>query len=109
MPCTSLDTNEAFGDAVTYYPEVVSVAAESKKTSTFNIMRHADHTAVDVKLTTASGAELAKVNLADFLTQNPSIDCSKNEVTIPISFSFTLSDFEVSLPEWYIQDTKPEF
>ena len=108
-PCTSLDTNEAFGDAVTYYPEVANVAAENKKTSTFNIMRHTDHAAVDVKLCTADGAELAKVNLADFLSQNPSIDCSKNEVTIPVSFSFTLSDFEVSLPEWYIQDTKPEF
>ncbi len=108
-PCTSLDTNEAFGTPTTYYPEVESIASENKKSSTFNIMRHTDHTAVEVKLCDKSGGELAKVNLAEFLAANPSIDCSLNEVTIPISFSFKLSDFTITLPEWYIQDTKPEF
>ena len=72
-------------------------------------MRHTDHSAVEVKLCDKNGAELAKVNLAEFLVANPSIDCSLNEVTIPISFTFKLSDFVVTLPEWYIQDTKPEF
>lgn len=109
VPCTSLDTNEAFGAITTYYPEVEAAATESKQVSTFNIMRHADHTAVEVKVCDKQGEELAKINLADFLEANPSIDCSLNEVTIPISFSFVLSDFTVSLPEWYVQDTKPEF
>ena len=109
VPCTALDTNEAFGTATTYYPEVESVAAESKKLSKFNIMRHTDHAAVEVKVCNNRGEELAKIDLASFLAANPSIDCSLNEVTIPISFSYTLSDFTVSLPEWYIQDTKPEF
>ena len=109
MPCTSLDTNVAFGTATTYRPVVESVAAESTKKSAFNVMRHADHSAVEVKVVDNSGAELAKVNLAQFLAANPAIDCTKNEVIIPISFSFKLSDFTVSLPEWYIQDTKPEF
>ena len=108
-PCTSLDTNEAFGTPTTYYPVVESIASESKKSSTFSIMRHTDHSAVEVKLCDKNGAELAKVNLAEFLAANPSIDCSLNEVTIPISFTFKLSDFVVTLPEWYIQDTKPEF
>ena len=108
-PCTSLDSNEAFGDPTTYYPEVKSNASKHTKSSTFSIMRHSDHTAVEVKLCDKSGGELAKVNLAEFLAANPSIDCSLNEVTIPISFSFKLSDFVVTLPEWYIQDTKPEF
>ena len=108
-PCTSLDTNEAFGTPTTYYPAVESFASENKKSSTFSIMRHTDHTAVEVKLCDKNGAELAKVNLDEFLAANPSIDCSLNEVTIPISFSFKLSDFVVTLPEWYVQDTKPEF
>ena len=108
-PCTSLDNNEAFGTPTTYYPEVKSIASENKKSSTFNIMRHSDHTLVEVKLCDKSGGELAKVNLAEFLAANPSIDCSLNEVTIPISFTFKLSDFTITLPEWYIQDTKPEF
>ena len=108
-PCTSLDSNEAFGDPTTYYPEVKSNASKHTKSSTFSIMRHSDHTAIEVKLCDKSGGELAKVNLAEFLAANPSIDCSLNEVTIPISFSFKLSDFVVTLPEWYIQDTKPEF
>ena len=108
-PCTSLDSNEAFGKSTTYYPVVESNASKHTKSSTFSIMRHSDHTAVEVKLCDKSGGELAKVNLAEFLAANPSIDCSLNEVTIPISFSFKLSDFVVTLPEWYIQDTKPEF
>ena len=109
MPCTALDTNVAFGTATTYKPIVESIAAENTKKSNFNIMRHTDHAAVEVKVCDKNGAELAKVNLAEFLAANPSIDCSLNEVIIPISFSFKLTDFTVSLPEWYIQDTKPEF
>ena len=108
-PRTSLDENVAFGNPTTYYPVVESNASEYTKSSTFSIMRHSDHTSVEVKLCDKSGGELAKVNLAEFLAANPSIDCSLNEVTIPISFSFKLSDFVVTLPEWYIQDTKPEF
>ena len=109
MPCTALDTNVAFGTATTYCPVVESVAAESTKKSAFNVMRHADHSAVEVKVVDNSGAELAKVNLAQFLAANPAIDCTKNEVIIPISFSFKLADCTVSLPEWYIKDIKPEF
>lgn len=108
-PRTSLDENVAFGNPTTYYPVVESDASKYTKSSTFSIMRHSDHTSVEVKLCDKSGGELAKVNLAEFLSANPSIDCSLNEVTIPISFSFKLSDFVVTLPEWYIQDTKPEF
>ena len=109
LPCTSLDTNVAFGETTTYYPAIESIAAENKKVSTFNIMRHTNHAAVEVVLCDKSGAELAKVNLAEFLAENPSIDCSLNEVTIPISFSFKMAECTVSLPEWYIQDIKPEF
>lgn len=109
MPCTALDTNVAFGTATTYRPVVESVAAESTKKSAFNVMRHADHSAVEVEVVDNSGAELAKVNLAQFLAANPAIDCTKNEVIIPISFSFKLADCTVSLPEWYIKDIKPEF
>ena len=109
MPCTALNTNVAFGTATTYRPVVESVAAESTKKSAFNVMRHADHSAVEVKVVDNSGAELAKVNLAQFLAANPAIDCTKNEVIIPISFSFKLADCTVSLPEWYIKDIKPEF
>ena len=109
LPCTTLDKNEAFGSMTTYYPAIESIAKESKMISAFNIMRHTDHSAVEVKVYDKSGAELATVNLAEFLAANPSIDCSLNEVTIPISFTFSLSDITVTMPEWYIQDTKPEF
>lgn len=109
LPCTTLDTNEAFGSMTTYYPAIESIAKESKMISAFNIMRHTDHSAVEVKVCDKSGVELATVNLAEFLAANPSIDCSLNEVTIPISFTFSLSDITVTMPEWYIQDTKPEF
>ena len=107
--CTALDNNKTFGTPTTYYPTIENNAKESKKSATFNIMRHTDHSAVEVRVCNKSGEELAKVNLEEFLATNPSIDCSLNEVTIPVSFSFVLSDFTVSLPEWYIQDIKPEF
>ena len=109
MPCTALDTNVAFGTATTYKPLVESNAAEKMMKSSFNIMRHTNHSAVEVKVCDKSGAELAKVNLAEFLAANTAIDCSLNEVIIPISFSFKMADVDVTLPEWYIQDIKPEY
>ena len=37
-PCTSLDTNEAFGDAVSYYPEVVSIGEIKLSTNSEQIL-----------------------------------------------------------------------
>ena len=52
---------------------------------------------------------LAEVNLAEFLAENPVIDCSRNEVLIPIRMEFVSGKVVVTVPEWYIEDVKPEF
>ena len=77
--------------------------------ATANIMRHTDHGAVDVRVVSASGETLAEVNLADFLADNPEVDCTKQEVLIPIYIEFKSGEVVVSLPEWYVQEVKPEF
>lgn len=52
---------------------------------------------------------LAEVNLAEFLADNPVIDCSKHEVLIPIRIEFKSGEITVGVPEWYIEQVKPEF
>ena len=44
---------------------------------------------------------------ADWL--GPIIDCSKHEVLIPIRIEFKSGEITVSVPEWYIEQVKPEF
>ena len=52
---------------------------------------------------------LAEINLADFLAANPMIDCSKQEVLIPIRIEFKAGAIKVTVPEWYVEQVKPEF
>jgi len=73
-------------------------------------MRHTDHSQVGVCLRSPDGRTLlAEVNLAEFLAENPVIDCSRNEVLIPIRMEFVSGKVVVTVPEWYIEDVKPEF
>ncbi len=44
-----------------------------------------------------------------FLADNPIIDCSKHEVLIPIRIEFKSGEITVGVPEWYIEQVKPEF
>ena len=64
----------------------------------------------NVRLRQSSGDEpLAEVNLAEFLAANPIIDCTKQEVLIPIRIEFKEGQITVSVPEWYVEQVKPEF
>lgn len=57
---------------------------------------------MNVRLRQSSGDEpLAEVNLAEFLAANPIIDCTKQEVLIPIRIEFKEGQITVSVPEWY--------
>ena len=79
-------------------------------TARTNIMRHKNHENVNIRLSAApNGEPLAEVNLARFLADNPIIDCSKHEVLIPIRIEFKSGEITVSVPEWYIEQVKPEF
>ena len=105
-PCTDFE-NRACGEATDYVPEAEYEAGTI--TARINIMRHRNHEEVDVCVRSASDELLARVNLADFLAANPIIDCTGQEVLIPVRIEFSSTGVEVSVPQWYIQQVKPEF
>lgn len=87
-----------------YDPENRLLRAEA------NIMRHENHDNVNIRLqTTRAGDTLVEVNLGEFLAANPIIDCTKHEVLIPIRIEFKSGDIVVTVPEWYVEQIKPEF
>ncbi|MBQ1937598.1 MAG: FimB/Mfa2 family fimbrial subunit [Bacteroidales bacterium] len=74
------------------------------------IMRHTDHTDVYMLVKDAQGNVLASVSLKKFLEDHvDQIDCSKNEVLIPIKLTFKSADVEVSMPGWEGTDITPGF
>lgn len=108
-PCTDFE-NRACGEATDYLLETEYEAGKALLTTRTNIMRHKDHENVDVCLRLSPGDEpYVTVNLAEFLADNPVIDCSKHEVLIPIRIEFKSGEITVSVPEWYIEQVKPEF
>ncbi len=108
-PCTDFE-NRVCGEATDYTLETRYDADKMLLTSETNIMRHTNHEAVSVCLRTASGeSTFVEVNLAEFLAEHPAIDCSKQEVLIPIRIEFTSAGVEVSVPDWFVQEVKPEF
>lgn len=108
-PCTDFE-NRACGEATDYLLETKYDAAKSLLTARTNIMRHKNHEDVNVCFRQSAGEEpLATVNLAEFLADNPIIDCSKHEVLIPIRIEFKSGEITVSVPEWYVEYVKPEY
>ena len=108
-PCTDFE-NRACGEATDYTLETEYDAGRMLLTSKTNIMRHTNHEDVNVCLRPASGeGSFVEVNLAEFLARNPRIDGSKQEVLIPIRIEFTSVGVEVSVPDWFVQEVKPEF
>lgn len=108
-PCTDFE-NRACGEATDYLLETTYESDKKLLTARANIMRHMNHRDVNVCLRQASGEELlAEINLADFLAANPMIDCSKQEVLIPIRIEFKAGAIKVTVPEWYVEQVKPEF
>ncbi len=105
-PCTDFE-NRACGEAADYLLETEYEAGLLSART--NIMRHKNHELVDVRLHSAAGDLLAEVNLAEFLSAHPVIDCSKQEVLIPIRIEFKSGKITIGLPEWYIEHVDPEF
>ena len=109
LPCTDFE-NRACGEPAEYLLETEYEAGKSLLTARTNIMRHKDHKDVNITVSPAQGGKpLAEVNLAEFLADNPVIDCSKHEVLIPIHIEFKSGDVTIKLPEWFVEHVKPEF
>ena len=49
------------------------------------------------------------MSLAAFLQKHPEIDTTKEEALIPILITFNSIGAEVSIPDWAIEDIKPDF
>lgn len=108
LPSMTDFSNKACGDIVTYYPETENNAEKHTMLARFNIMRHTNSENVVLDLIDADGENLASVNLAQFLANNPSIDLTKQEALIPIRIEFKSVGAVITVPEWYIVDVKPE-
>lgn len=107
-PHTSFE-NEAGGEMTEYLLESTHDADRKYLSASANIMRHSDHSAVDVSVMSAGGDTLASINLEEFLADNPEVDCSRQEVVIPIYIEFKSGDVTVRLPDWYVEEVNPEF
>ena len=99
--------NKAKGKAVTY--QMVAEHDGNLTLSAENcIMRHEDHSAVNLRVISAEGETIAEVNFADHIAQN-GIDVSKNECLIPFRVEIKSADIEITVPNWFVENVKPEF
>ena len=102
--------NIAATDAEATYVLNSAFDGSDKVTAVCNIMRHKDHENVNLRVLSLEGTELAAVNFAEFLSANSKyIDCSKQEVLIPIKVGFNSADVEITIPDWAVTDINPEF
>lgn len=57
-----------------------------------------------------TGNELARIDIYDYLNKNSEyIDVTKQEALLPISIKFNSIGVTIGIPEWVIEDIKPEF
>lgn len=99
--------NKAKGQSVTYVMESVH-DGKNILSSTNNIMRHSDHSAVYLKVAGASGESLIEVNFAHHIAKYD-IDVTKHECIIPFKIEFKSASVSITVPEWYIENITPEF
>ena len=108
-PCTDFE-NRVCGEATDYSLETEYEPEKMLLRARTNIMRHENHDDVSIRLLPAGGTRpLAEVDLGEFLAANPVVDCTKQEVLIPVRIEFRSGEITVSVPEWYIEQVKPEF
>ena len=103
--------NKVTGSPADYELETTYDAATMTLTACTNIMRHSNHEDVNLCFygNAAAAEPLVTVNLAQFLAEHKSIDCSKHEVLIPIRIEFRSADVNITVPDWYIEEVIPEF
>ena len=100
-------TNTATGTPVTYVMDVKQ-GEEATLSAHSSIMRHADHKAVDLRVTHPDGTILAEVNFADHIARNH-IDVSLQECVIPFRIEISPMAVQIETPTWFIENITPEF
>ena len=102
-------TNKACGEPTDYILET-RYDGVNTLTARCNIMRHLNHEYVHLKVYSPQEEELASVNFAEFIAANSKyINTSKNEVLIPIKIEFKSLDVEITVPDWVVEETLPDF
>ena len=98
--------NEVTDDELaTYYP--LSDVEKQSYVYRFNMLKQTEHPCL--KLYDSDNKEIFSMQLADFLEKHPEINIDKNETIIPILIEFKSIGVEVNIPDWAIEDVKPEF
>ena len=106
LPQTDFN-NTAKGSPVKYYMETrhdgdLTLTAENC------IMRHEDHEEVWLKVVNADGTAIAEINFAEHIAEH-GIDVSKNECQIPFRIEMKSASVNITVPNWFIENVKPEF
>ena len=99
--------NKATGQATTYVMETQHDGSATL-TARNNIMRHANHETVYLKVADATGASMVEVNFAEHIAKH-NIDVTKHECVIPFRIEFASSSITITVPSWYIEYINPEF
>lgn len=99
--------NVAKGEPVTYHMSAehdgdITLTAENC------IMRHENHSAVTLKVLNPDGDILAETSFAEHIAQN-GIDVSKNECLIPFRIEIKSTNVNITVPNWFVENVKPEF
>lgn len=77
--------------------------------SAFNVARISDGQPVSFVLTDGMGAEVERIDLGDFLAEHDEVDITRQEACVPIRVVFDGLGVRVDVPDWYVEELKPEF
>ena len=100
--------NRAFGDPTNYVMETTHDGATTLS-AVNNIMRHANHEDVWVRVYTSDESEvLAEVNFAEHI-EKYEINTDLNECLIPFLIKFKSTYVTVTVPDWYVNIIDPDY
>ena len=99
--------NRATGRPATYVMDTVHDGGVTLNAAN-NIMRHADQSAVYLRVVGDGGVSLVEVNFAQHIAKY-GIDVTKQECVIPFNIRFNSAEISISVPTWFIENIKPEF
>lgn len=103
--------NAVCGETVTHYLETELNTEKGLLFSQSYIMRLTDLENANLYLRDVDGQLIngGTVNLAQFVADHPEVDLSLHEAIIPIRIEFKAAEVLVTIPDWFIENMKPDF
>jgi hypothetical protein len=103
---TDFENNHSADEHLSHFP--MGVVRDGVYVHEYNVMRHLDDSYIHVH--SAEGDLLYELDVTAFLAEHPAIDPARHEDVLAIRIEFTsLHDVSVSIPEWAIKKTNPEY